>query len=235
MNHDAFHNFCSGASALVIAGGVIVGGLWSRHVYRELRQKDNAAYQLFTNQAQLQNLRLQVEEAQEKSRRAFGLITLATTPLDAPSRSECFLQVNATVENAGTREIRLDFGGDSAMVDTAMPLHVARILTGRRQHYRFQPVAHVPVYSFTKQGDTVMALPESSLLPGESSTYPFLLRLPRSDMYLLQFRVPVDTAHSSERSDTTALGWFWTARSYVPGCTRTTSAAYPAASRGAAP
>lgn len=211
-----FANWSAGVQSLLIALGVLIGAGWTVYLYLALRQEDNAATAFLRSQAELQSLQLNVEKAQEESRRAFGVVTLTTTPVGADSTGPCYLQVNATVSNGGNREIRLSFGGDSLYP----PLNVAQVWVDSAHQFDFRSVAHVQVHSFTQEGDTVLPMEQSRLLPGESSTYPFLVRIPRPGVYLVQFRVPVDTALSLPDDRLPPREWYWAARSYVSGCER---------------
>ncbi|HTE18396.1 MAG TPA: hypothetical protein VK689_08445 [Armatimonadota bacterium] len=214
MSHQEFAHWASGVQSLLIAVGVLIGAGWTVYLYAALKQEDNAATSYLRSQADLQSMQLNLQKAQEEWHRAYGLVTLTTAPVGGDSVSPCYLQVNATVNNAGNREIRLWFGGDSTP-----PLNVAQVSVDSAHRFDFRAIAHVPVLAFTPQGDTVLPMRQSKLLPGETSTYPFLVRIPDNSIYLVQFRVPVDTArpHNSKPPQPDSV-WFWAARSYVSGC-----------------
>jgi hypothetical protein len=214
MSHEEFAHWASGVQSLLIAVGVLIGAGWTIYLYAALKQEDNAATSYLRSQADLQNLQLNLQKAQEEWQRAYGLVTLSTAPVGGDSVGPCYLQVNATVNNAGNREIRLWFGGDSTP-----PLNVARVSVDSAHRFDFRSIAHVPVLAFTPEGDTVLPMRQSRLLPGETSTYPFLVRIPDNSIYLVQFRVPVDTAQPKHNMPPQRDSvWFWAARSYVSGC-----------------
>lgn len=221
--HVEFANWSAGVQSLLIGIGVIVGAGWTIYLFQALHEKDNAATSFLRSQAELQSLQLNVEKAREESRRAFGLVTLTTAPVGADTTGPCYLQVNATVSNAGNREIRLSFQGDSLYP----PLNVAHVSVDTSHAFDFRSIAQVHVHSFTAEGDTVLPMEQSRLLPGESSTYPFLVRIPRQGVYLVQFRVPVDTALSFPEGRLPPREWYWAARSYVSGCEHSRSAPTP--------
>jgi hypothetical protein len=223
LTHDEFANWASGFQSLLIAFGVLIGAAWSLYLYSALKHKDSAANMLLRNQTELQVNRLNLEKAQNEAKRAFGQVTLTALPLKSDPEGDCFLQVNAEISNEGTREIRLWFSGPGFYP----PLNVARVELDSAHRMSFVPVGNIPIHSFTEEGKEILPLEQASLLPGENSTYPFLVRLPRDRIHLIQFRVPIDTAKLVDDSKVPSPDsvWFWAARTYVSGCSRAAASA----------
>jgi hypothetical protein len=211
MTHVEFAGWSAGLNSLIVAVGVLVAGYWTFHLHRVLNAEEGAAYQLLHSRAELTKLELDLVQAREERARAFGQVSLIAAPLTGTTAENCYLQVNATVANAGRRPIKLWFIGDSI----PPPLNVASVTVTENGETRFRRVAYFDVYSFSTDATAVYELPEASLQPGEQSSYPFLLKLNRDSTYLIQFSIPVDTAHREKQPDSL---WYWAARTYVAGC-----------------
>lgn len=204
--YEGFANLCTGLQAIFLIVGLVGGGVWSVYLYNTLHESERANAEMVRTEMEL---RRQLDEF----RRAFGQITLTATPVAAAHRGGCYMQVVAKVTNAGNRKIKLT-------LNESMPLHVASTRIDRGHTVDFAPVASTQVYAFSPRGTVVAALPASELLPGESSDYPFLVKLPRRGVYFIQFSVPVRVLPiAGEHPDSVKKeGWFWTARAYVTAC-----------------
>lgn len=204
-DHQRFHALCGGVQAIALTLGLVIGGGWTIYLYDALHESERAL-------ADLSHQRMVQEREVAELQRAFGHIELSATPLARASPSDCYLQVIATVANAGTREIRIAMGDSS-------PMRAAAVSEAADGSLAFHPAATAVAKTFTKSGRSVRTLPGSRLLPGERAEYPFLFRLAGDALYLLQFSVPVDTvSRTRPEPDRAAGGWYWTARKFVRGC-----------------
>lgn len=231
MKHEEFAHWASGVQSLLIAMAVVIGAGWTVYLFVALRQDDNAATAYLRSQADLQSLQFDQRQREQEWQRAFGLVTLSTAPIGGDSVSPCYVQVNATVNNGGNQEIRLWWGADSMP-----PLSVAQVSVDSADHFDFRTIARVPVLSFTPDGDTVLPMEQSRLLPGQSNTWPFLVRIPRDGIYLVQFSVPVNVVRPPpDETPPPDSVWYWAARSYVSGCKTSRGPPSPAGSEGRPP
>lgn len=241
--HEEFANWSAGVQSLIVAVGVIIAGAWTYFVYQSLQQPQSASMQLLRQQTEIRKIQLDQQKATSDYLRRFGQVALTVTPLAVDQKGLCYLQVNATVTNSSSQELQLVF--EDSTKPEEFPLYVAEVRAGRGHKYDYVPRVSTGVQSFTPDGAEVLPLPESSLVPGEASTYPFLVRVPKGRVYLIQFAVPVTEAvqtisldsfgtlerqerkiragatappNSSAGPKSPAESWHWTARTYTTAC-----------------
>lgn len=205
MDHGRFYSVCTGIQAIFLVIGVLGGGAWSVWMYRQLHEEERQRAELVRTQTEVESNRLEHEQRLAELQRGIGQIELTITPLALTGRRSCYLQVTARVQNIGHREIRLEFNHD--------PLRIAAVHPADDGVLDHVPSASASLNTFALDG-TVVPLPTASLLPGETSEYPFLVRIPRRGVYMVQFDVPVDTLPGTESE----RPWHWAARSYTAGC-----------------
>jgi hypothetical protein len=209
--HERFSHYCAGIQAIALTLALLVGGVWTVILYSRLHEAERASAELLVKQAEVNKHELERQQNLDRLQQTFGQISLSTSSLAHSGRTSCYLQVVARITNQGTRQIRLRFNkGD--------PLRVAEVSTARDGKPEFRPIASAPVQTFSNTGRSVLPLPSSKLLPDEGSEYPFIVRVQRNRLYLIQFSVPVDTV-TGVGQDTRAAGWYWTARTYSMACT----------------
>jgi hypothetical protein len=214
--HERFSHYCTGIQSIALTIALLVGGVWTVILYSRLHEAERASAELLVKQAEVNKHELERQQNLDKLQQTFGQISLSASSLAHSGRTSCYLQVVARITNQGTRQIRLRFNkGD--------PLRVAVVSTTRDGKPDFRPIVSAPVQTFSNTGLSVLPLPSSKLLPHEGSEYPFIVRVPRNRVYLLQFSVPVDTV-TGVREDTRAAGWYWTARTYTTACAGAASA-----------
>lgn len=209
--HERFSHYCTGIQAIALTIALLVGGAWTVILYGRLHEAERASTELLVKQAEVNKHELERQQNLDKLQQAFGQISLSATSLAYSGKTSCYVQVLARVTNQGSRQIRLRF-------DKAAPLHLAVVSTARDGNPDFQPVTSAQVQTFSNTGRSVLPLPSSKLLPEESTEYPFLVKVTRNRLYLVQFSVPVDTV-TGARQDRRAAGWYWTARTYTAACT----------------
>jgi hypothetical protein len=218
-----FANWSAGLQSLLIGFGVLLGAFWTVYLFLSLNQKEGAANQLLKGGTELRMLQVDLARAEEERGRAFGQVWLSTVPVGSDTLGNCFLQVNATIANSGSRLITLRFRSESSYP----PLNVASVSVEDDGAAKFNPIADADVYSFNPERSAVYELREASLQPGEQSSYPFLLKLRPARLYLIQFSVPVDVAASdTSNAPNPDPDWHWAARMYTAGCS-TTAAELP--------
>lgn len=224
IDHARFYSICSGLQAIALSVGLLAGGVWTVWLYQKLHQEEKQGTELARARTELEKLDLEHRQALAKLQRGIGQVQLSVTPLALGRSRTCYLQVVAKVQNLGDREIRLAF--------SETPLRVASVTTARDGTLEHVHAASAPINTFAQDG-SVVPLPLTSLLPGESSELPFLVRVPRRGIYMVQFDVPVDTLPGSEQEKP----WHWAARGYTAGCNGATGggAATPASSQAASP
>jgi hypothetical protein len=205
LDHHRFYSICSGLQAIALAIGLLAGGAWTIWLYDRLHQEEKERADLARAQTELEKLRLEHQQQLAKLQRGIGQVQLAVTPLALGRGESCYLQVVAKVQNLGDREIRLEF--------PETPLRVAAVGAAADGTLEHLPATSAPLNTFALDG-SVVALPLASLLPGEASEFPFLVRVPRRGMYMVQFDVPVDTLPGTA----TEKPWHWAARGYTAGC-----------------
>jgi hypothetical protein len=125
------------------------------------------------------------------------------------------------VENAGRRQLVLDLSEPR--------LKLSYVTFDAAGGARYSAGWALPVAAFQSDagGHTVVALPQTELIPGERARYQYLVRVPRPDLMLFaEFSVPVQEAvapvapgflgrRPPARDSTT---WAWTARKYLLAC-----------------
>lgn len=205
VDHHRFYSVCTGIQAIALVVGVLGGGIWSLWLYRTLHEEERQRAALVHTQTQAESARLEHQQRLAQLQQGIGQVQLTVAPLALSGGRSCYLQVTAKVQNMGHREIRLEF--------TENPLRVAAVRPAADGVLEHVLNASVPLNTFALDG-TVVPLPVASLLPGETSEYPFLVRVPRRGVYMVQFDVPVDTlpGTGAERP------WHWAARGYTAGC-----------------
>ena len=213
--HQHIANLCGGLNSLVFAAALIIAGWWSWHLYGTLLQPQNAAAEYTRKRAELTGLQITNSKASEELRRVIGQVSLGVKPLQNISASECYTQVTATISNTGNREILLAF-------DHGFPLRAATVSIDEGGNYAYTPARQLAVHGYNQQRTEIADISQADLLPGESSSYPFLLRLERNKLYMFEFSVPVRAVASpiTPNEPTRKTGWYWTARTFAVACQR---------------
>lgn len=205
VDHHRFYSICTGIQAIAFAIALLAGGAWTIWLYDRLHQEEKERADLVRAQTELEKLTLEHRQQLAKLQRGIGQVQLTVTPLALSRGRTCYLQVVAKVQNLGDREIRLQF--------SQTPLRVASVASLADGSLEHVPTTSAPINTFALDG-TVVPLPLASLLPGETSEFPFLVRVARGGMYMVQFDVPVDTLPGTA----VEKPWHWAARGYTAGC-----------------
>lgn len=137
-------------------------------------------------------------------------ISFAASAVELGANRTCYLIVTATVRNDAPLRMRIPFGSAPPALTV---LRVVEVEGGMRH----RPEAQLPVLAAPAEGGGVNILPWSELDPGESSTYPFLVRVQRDNLYFLQFTAPIQLIREASEEEN-VRSQTWSARTYSVGC-----------------
>jgi hypothetical protein len=160
MLHIGVDSLAATVQSIAVTVGVIAGGVWAWFRFRALNEQARAA-------AELDRLRLSNE------RRASLNVNISATPAHANGRSA--LVVNVMITNIGTRSEVIDWTSSRGGVWTA---RVDEFKEGA-------PVLGDCVYTPLVTASTLLT---SSIEPGVTDQFPFLVPIQRAGLYYVEFR-----------------------------------------------
>lgn len=194
MDVDRFKSIAAGVQSIALSLAVVVGGIWTLYTFSAFEEIDR-------RQAELETVRRGLVER--------GILDIGMTTRQEPGDAggQRYLVVTVEITNRGNRSeaLRWDAGG----------LLAARtgIASDGRQ------VQGSPVQArYARVGGE----PESStILPGQTRRFPFLLGLDAAGMYLLQFEAEVSPlelpamAAEHGRPEDDSMVYVWSETQYV--------------------
>jgi hypothetical protein len=167
-DHARFRDIASAIQSIVVAAGVIVGGLWAGFTCGALEQSNRARRELERLSRELMhqpNLRL----------------SMTARSLHAAGSAARYIDIEVKAENLGNRPTRIEFG--------APPLTIHNInqsadgTTSFAEVGTFSPLPHTGNPEVTRKRAATIA-------PAAVETLTFLARVPQAGLYWIVFAFP---------------------------------------------
>jgi len=166
MDHEKFKNVAAGLQSLVIAIGLIAGGIWTAWIFHQRREAQSA--------------QLQIQELEARTRGRSSLhIELEVRQLGPPTGSTRTLEILARVSNTGSRDTGLIFRERA-------PLTVSRVEVRDNNVVTFSEPIEAYAYHFSADGRPSRRAAQV-LFAGDTDTIAFLAKLPGRGIYLVSF------------------------------------------------
>jgi hypothetical protein len=171
-DHERFANIAGGVQNVVVAVGVIVGGVW--------------AILSFGLLGQLQRSRLELESLNRQLNEQAAIeLDLEIVPLVVPKDAKRYLRVFVTAENKGNRRARLQ-------LDKKPPLFVMSAAVQEDRTVSFGPA--LDFFPPPRRRDANAAFMGSKVVrAGTKEDLEFLVTVPNQGLYWVVFNVPVET------------------------------------------
>jgi len=108
--HEVFKNLTAGIQSLVIAVGVVIGGIWTASTFVALAEAQRGVAEAQRSIAEAQKAELDLELAKQKAANAIVVNCAIEAKQLTTIGGKRWVLVTVSVSNSGTKEMKLDAG-----------------------------------------------------------------------------------------------------------------------------
>jgi multidrug efflux pump subunit AcrA (membrane-fusion protein) len=175
--------------SVALAGGVVIGGFWALYKFRALQASYKAEAEIRQAESQIRQADAQIRQL-ELATREQGVvnITVNAGQVSIPNDRGRYIKIDIQVQNAGNRNLMLEFPEYALTVAKVQPNEGGQLL---RQWYKFSPIPSLypaKVHSHDPGPNTfVEPVARELVRAGQTIDYPGWFRVEESGLYLITF------------------------------------------------
>ena len=163
FDDNKFNHIASGIQSIVVAAGLIVGGIWTLYTFSALGVVSRALAER--------------TEIERRSREEPVLaLDLKTAPAAAPGKNERLVTIATTFRNDGKRMLNVQFGQSTLLI--------SKLVVDRKGVSTEGQVTKGTPTMLTEEG--LVEVPERLLRAGQSRDIPFVVKVSSPGLYLIQ-------------------------------------------------
>ena len=174
IDHDKFKNIASGVQSLVIALGVLIGGVWTLYLFTSLNTRARALAEF--------------EELKRKNHQGVITIDIKAEQEDIPDDKGRSIKINIQATNLGDSNSKLKLGDSPLIVIKLQPDNEGRL------HKEWVKTSDIPYFNpdklaspDSKPGDLIEPQDIELLRAGQTESFPTWFHVEEAGLYFIEF------------------------------------------------